>query len=529
MKNNSFEKGALILVLTGLISKALGALYRIPLTNIIGIEGIGMYQMIIPTLLLMLALTSNYMPITISKCVAYLTVDGDKKEPAKIFNSAIKIVLIITILLSFILILLSKNIAIMQQEYNLYVCYILLVPTIIISGIKNVYRGWFLGYKEMIYPSISQLIEQIAKIAAGLSFAYIGIMQNNTAKAVYGATFGLIIGEVASYLFLCIARYIKRPIKIQEKYNKIAYFKLIIQESTPVMLSSIVFPIVSFIDSFLIVNLLIRFGLKSSQAISQYGLLQGPVHSLIHLPIMVATSISLAIIPMLSSLQAKYNTKDIKQKSSMSIKMCLYMVIPAAIGLVIIAKPILEILYPKISAENIDFCAKLMACSSINIVFLSLLEIFTSIHQGLNQSGFAAKVIAISTLFKIAVEMITIKYLGIFGAIISNILMYVIVVVVLSYRYEKMVGKDTCLIQNIGKIVISSGIMALIIIAIVSRIYNNAIIISASIGIGIVSYIVMTIILSVFNEDELRAIPLGKYILKLRRGKGDDKSNRAWK
>lgn len=528
-KGSSFEKGALILVVTGLIAKTLGALYRIPLTNIIGVEGIGMYQMIIPTLLLALAVSSNYIPATISKCTAYLSILDEEKESSKIFITAKKFVLFITFLICIILILSSKKIALLQHNFSLYVCYILLTPTIILSGIKNVYRGWFFGKKEMFLPSIGQLLEQIAKIGASLVLAYIGIKNNNLQNAVYGATIGLIAGEIVGYGFLVIAKLVKFKGQKIGNYNHRLFYKLIMQESYPVAISGIVFPVVSFLDSFLIVNLLVLSGVSSENASIQYGLLQGPVYSLIHVPIMVATSFSLAIIPMLSSLYSKNDTKSIKIKSSTSIKMCLFMVIPAAVGLVIIAKPLLEILYPRISIENINFASNLLLYSGINIVLLSLIEIFTSIMQGLNESKFAARCIIISTLTKILAEIIFIKIMGIYGAIISNITMYLIASSILFFKYCQLTGKDVRLIQNVGKIVLCSGIMALVVTVCISKIYNNLAVLLSALSIGIVVYLLLIATFRVFSEEELKVIPFGKALLKIQNGVGYDKSNRTWK
>ena len=501
-KKNSFEQGALILIVTGIISKTMGALYRIPLTNILGVEGIGMYQIVLSFLLLALALSSNYIPATMSKCIGFLSSKDNKVATNRIFKAQIVLCLFSTLLISAFLLIFAKQIANFQDKSEIYLSYFILIPTIILSGIKSIYKGIFLGNRKMIIPSVSQLLEEIFKVAVSLTFAYYGA-KTSTIAAVNGALIGLIAGEIAGVVFFFIYKKINFKNTGTNNNFVIMDLKLLSSQSFPIMISSIVFPIVTFIDSLLIVKLLILNGNSAQSAISQYGLLQGPTYSLIHLPIMIATSIALAVVPVLSSLFSNKSVKTIKEKSSESIKICLLLVIPAALGLLVLIRPIMQALYPKIDNESIDLCINMFALSSINIVLLSLYEIFSSIMQGINLSSFVMKTIIFCTIIKLISEIILVHFWGIFGAIASNILMYVLAVCICSIKYRALLGSNKDLISKITKIIFASLIMAIAVYFSTKISTNNILTITIGILTGITIYLFLIVFIKIYSISEI--------------------------
>lgn len=502
-KKNSFEQGALILIITGIVSKTMGALYRIPLTNILGVEGIGLYQIVLSLLLLALALSSSFIPATISKCIGYLSLYEDRKQEQRVVSCQIIITIIVTTLISLLIIVFSKFIARYQHNESLRFSYCILIPTIVLSGIKSVFKGLFLGSRKMLIPSISQLLEEVFKIASSLSFAYFGA-KKNVYFAVNGALFGLIFGEIAGLIFLYISKRINFKNNNKDYYSKLSYIKMLFYESFPIMISSIVFPIVTFIDSILIVKLLILSGNDVKIAVSQYGLLQGPTYSLIHLPIMMATSVSLAIVPVLSSLYSIGNVQNIKEKSSQSLKICLSLVIPAMLGLLILVRPIVEVLYPKISAADVSLCVSLFSVSCVNIILLSTYEVFSSIMQGLNKSSFVMKTTIVCVFLKLILEIIMIRFIGIYGAIVSNIFMYFVAFMACLIKYRQLLGKNIPLVQNISKIILSSGIMTIAVYLLINFIKNNLIKICIGIFLGMLTYAIMLLLFKVYSIREIR-------------------------
>ena len=154
----------------------------------------------------------------------------------------------------------------------------------------------------------------------------------------------------------------------------------------PIMASGLIFPIVQFVDSLLIVNLLVGRGLARDLAISQYGILSAPVNSLINMPIVITLAFAVAIVPIISSKRALRDAVSIKNKSALAVKLSFLIGAPCFVAIFVLAKPLMMILYPSLSASSIDLASSLLMVSSVSVILLSLSQVFTSLMQALGKT-----------------------------------------------------------------------------------------------------------------------------------------------
>ncbi len=217
MKKQTFLSGVLILFVAGVIAKILGAVYRIPLTWLLGAKGLGMYQLVYPLFSLILVLSSAGMPTAISKVTAEFVKIGDKLSARATLKISLQLLLAISGAFAIILSVGAWGIASLQGNPNLYICYLGLVPAVILVSILSAFRGYFQGGQNMVPTATSQLIEQSGKLFFGLILGYL-LLPFGVEFGTFGALLGVSVSELLATATMLI--FYKKSLKLRKsQYN----------------------------------------------------------------------------------------------------------------------------------------------------------------------------------------------------------------------------------------------------------------------------------------------------------------------
>lgn len=262
----------------------------------------------------------------------------------------------------------------------------------------------------------------------------------------------------------------------------------------------------------MVVNLL-DFG-GHSGSVSQYGILTGPVASLINMPIVLAMSISVAIVPAIASAMSGYDVVSVKSKTASSIKMCFMISMPFFIGAILTSASITRLLYPTLSEAQKGLTAYLLSIMSINIVALSMLEVLNAILQGIGRLRPVLVNIAVGGLVKIILELIFVPKFGIAASGISTIAFYMIALVLNGAQYNTLVGKNINLFKSISKILISGAIMSLS-VAPAILIRNDIAALIYAVAVGGLVYVASLLLTRAVDKKELAMLPLGNILSKI--------------
>ncbi|MGN0788856.1 MAG: oligosaccharide flippase family protein [Christensenellales bacterium] len=514
MKSRGFASGALILAMGGMIAKLLGAIYRIPLTNILGAEGIGNYQLVFPLFALLLALSCNALPVAVSRMVASDRARGLDHGIKNTMGASLLFALLTGVVSMIAMLTIAPYLAKVQGVEGLEICYRILAPTIVIVAIGGVFKGWFLGMSDTLPCAATQPIEQIVKLVVGILLAKL-LLPRGIIWGVAGALAGVAVSELVGLITLAVwyavSRISSKGISLVDpafglyRLTKIA---------TPVTLSSLVFPIVTFVDSILIVKVLTYSGVDGAMAVTQYGLLTGPVSTLINMPVVIALSLAVAIVPAVSSHLATYDVEAIKQKTALSIKLSYLIGVPCMAGLWVLASPVLKLLYPAMSELESELSVRLLRVQTPVVVLLSQLEVFNATLQGLDKAPSVVLNVAIGGLVKIALEILLIYRLGIVGASVALVIFYALSGVLDMVLYQKLVGKNTQLVKSIGKILLSSAIMT-VAIAYLPKLISSPLAATVVVtAVGVVVYFVAVALLRVLSSEEVKRLPLPSKLRK---------------
>ena len=325
----SVIKGAIVVSSAGLIAKILGALYRIPLTNILQADGLGVYQTVFPIYALLLTLSSSGIPSAISKLIS-------SGEPAdKVLAKALSIFLPLGLIGTTILCLLSVPLSSFQGIPEAKYAYIALSPAVTFVSAIACARGYFQGGSDMFPTAASQIVEQAGKLTVGLFLCY--LFRADYALAGAAACFGVTISEIlaTAYLFFRL-----KKDNVRYKTKEINYSaRKIVSTVFPITLSALLLPIARVFDSFTIINVIGKYSLRAA---ALYGLYTGSVESVIGVPVALCYGAAISALPQISSAAAKNDCKSAKSKIVEAIAVTIF---PASLFSAVIAIFFFDFLY----------------------------------------------------------------------------------------------------------------------------------------------------------------------------------------
>lgn len=520
--------GALTLAAAGMIAKLLGAIYRIPLTNILGAQGMGMYQLVFPIYALMLTLSSSSIPTAISRLISEKRAIGDTGGKYRVMKTSAILLLVSGGVATLVLYLLSTPLANLQGIGYIRFGYYAVAPSVLLVACSSFFKGWFQGNMNMIPTASAQIVEQIAKMLFGLLFAKL-LLPRGLVYGVVGALIGLTLSELISLLVMAILYLTQRQSGQPKIKVKLSDAGEIIRVSLPIALSGLIFPLIQFVDSLLIVNLLRFSGVDAQIATAQYGILTGTVNPLINMPIVITLALAVAIVPIVSARRVKKDASGIKEKGGLSIKLAYIIGIPCAVGCALIAEPVVRLLYPSLSESQLRLSAALLAVSSISIIFLSSLQIHTSLLQALGKTMLPVRNLAIAAVVKICLDIVLILNIGIMGGAVASIVTYIVAALLNTHSYNRLVGRDKKMLKSISKILLYSVIMGAIVVALRAFVRSSLAVIILSVSLGGAIYGALVLFGGVLSDEELVGFPFGRGLKRLRdrRGADNDKGNRS--
>lgn len=310
---NTIIRGTFILTIAGLISRLIGFYYRIFLSNAIGSEGMGLYQLVFPLVLLSFAICVGGIETAISKFVA------TNRNPNLTLISGIILACILSVIMSLSLYFNADYIA-DRIFLNPSCSYLIRVLTFAIPFIciENCINGYYYGLKKATVPALSQLFEQLLRVTVVYIIIKYFTSIHRPLTAIL-AMYGLVAGEAASFIFCIISLIFNKNYKFVIK-GAFSEAKKIIKLALPLSVNRILMTVLQSGEAILIPAQLILYGLNRSESLSVYGVLTGMALPLILFPSTITNSVSVFLLPTVSKAQADNNSKTISNTISKSIK-----------------------------------------------------------------------------------------------------------------------------------------------------------------------------------------------------------------
>lgn len=421
--SNSIIKQASILAVAGILVRIIGLLYRSPLTAIIGPEGMGYYSSAYNIYALILLISSYSIPTAISKLISEKLAIHQYNYAKKILHCSLIYITVVGGSFAIVTFFIAPFILPQPSVLALRV----LCPTIFLSGVLGVFRGYFQAHRITLYTSVSQIIEQIFNAVVSVLAAYLFIQpfleSDHTLMSSMGASgsaLGTGVGVLVALIYMLFLFFTKKQEysdecdDYEESYRKI--IKMILNIVTPIILATCVYNIISTIDMYLL-----YFALGSDKQITTlWGVYSGQYIVLQNVPIALASALSTASIPAISSLWISKKKRETRKQVHSNIRIAMLILIPSAVGMCVLSYPIISLIFPQKS--TLDISAKLLAYGSVAIVFYGLSTLTNGLLQALGQVRTplinATKALIVHCILVIILLFFT--PLGIYSLVIGN-------------------------------------------------------------------------------------------------------------
>lgn len=334
-------KGTLILTLSGFLTKIIGFLYRIFLSQTIGSAGMGIYQLIFPIHTLCFALTVGGIQTAISRLVAAKSAKKDESGAREIFLLATSFATLLSILVTFVL----------YRYADWFAVHILLEPqctsllkisslSIPMGTFHSCVNGYYFARKKALLPALSQLIEQTARVASSYLLWLIWCQEGHAITPML-AVFGLFFGELISMLFallITLMDFHSYPHAVFKTGRPFRQLKEILAFSTPLTCNRLLVNLLHSIESILIPGHLRLFGMTQQTSLSVYGVLTGMALPLILFPCAITNAVSVMLLPSVAENQALGNYDNIRLCIQKTIRYCLILGFLSTFGFFFLAE-----------------------------------------------------------------------------------------------------------------------------------------------------------------------------------------------
>lgn len=529
--NNNYLVQGTILVIASFVARAIGMIYRIPLTRILGAQGNAYYSTANEIYSIILMISSFSLPLAVSKLVSERLHKGQKKNAHRVFICALKFGLLVGGVMSVMTFALGGVITKFMKFEMASFALRVLSPAIFLYAVVGVLRGFFQGHETMIPTAVSQVIEQIVNAVVSVAGAALlvgygaklGEKQGNDslgpAFGAAGGTLGTVISILVALFFLgfiyvsyqrSFRRQMKRDHTPRLESEKRIY-RALVATILPVVLSTVIYNISTVIDQGIFGTIMSGQGFVEKEYSTVWGIFV-EFKVLMNVPLSIASCLAPSVVPSLtaSMLDEDYRGAGIKVRDS--IRYTMVFTIPCAVGLAALASPVMQLVYN----DSSTLAAGIMQSGALMIVLYALSTLTTGILQGLGEMQKPLTHSAVALVLHIIVLVLMLNFSGmnIYSVVYANIFFALVICLLNAWAIRQTLGYRQELMRSFIIPVFVSGLMGLAAYG-VYRLFAlfAGVLISTVIAIlmGMVVYVVLLVKLRGITEREIRGLPKGAY------------------
>ena len=513
-KSKSIIGGMTVLGLAGVICKLVGVLYSIPLTWMIGTQGLGVYNAVFPAYNLLLTISSAGLPVAVSRLVARSLAKDDPRSAKNVFKTALLLLTIVGSVATIIMLAGSNLLAIASDQPTSRIGFQVIAPCVAIVCMLSAFRGFMQGQQNMTPTAVSQLIEQVGKVFLALPMAYFGSRMGIEYGAA-GALLGTTIVEGIALLYMVILYYRRKAafaslpqIADAAPESRASIARQLMGISLPITIGACIVPLSQYIDSTMLVGRLMSTGMKAGTAASVYGLFSGTVIRIINIPTALALAVSMSLVPAISSAKAVNDNEQIVRQTDLGMRFAFLIGLPCSIGMSVLAEPLMRFFYEgSIVDEELILGGELLTMSGLTIILFTVVQATTSVLQGLGKQRIPMYTLVAGVVCKIVLNyvLIAIPEINIHGAPIASLVCYSVSMLpnlyyMLKYTYSKM--------NWMGWIVrpgIATAAMGLVVFAMRELLPGGRLMLLIEVAVGVVVFAAAALAVKAITKEDLRA------------------------
>lgn len=514
-KSKSIIGGMTVLGLSGVICKLVGVLYSIPLTWMIGTDGLGIYQAVFPAYNLLLTISSAGLPVAVSRLVARHLAKDDPRGAKNVFVSALLLLFSLGCIATILMLGGSGMLAAIAEQPESKIGFQVIAPCVVIVCVLSAFRGFMQGQQNMVPTAISQLIEQVGKVFLALPMAYLGSLRGIEYGAA-GALLGTTIVEGIALVYM-IALYMRKRAGFDaleqvstdplEPRGRIA--RQLMAISIPITIGACIVPLSQYIDSSMLVGRLMDAGFTRDAARPLYGLFTGTVIRIINIPTALALAVSMSLVPAISSAKALADDGAVIRQTDLGMRFAFLIGLPCSIGMSVLAEPLMRFFYQgTIVEDQLITGGQLLSMSALTIVLFTVVQATSSILQGLGKQRIPMYTLLAGVICKIILNyvLVGIPSVNIHGAPIASLVCYTVSLIPNLYyvlKYTKCRMNWSSWLIRPGA---ASAAMGAVVMIMRELLPVNRLTLLVEVAAGVVVFAAAAIALKAVTKDDLRAL-----------------------
>ncbi|MBR6385136.1 MAG: polysaccharide biosynthesis C-terminal domain-containing protein [Ruminococcus sp.] len=458
MKKQNFLKGSIILMLSAIIAKALGAFFKIPLTNILGGVGMSYFSSAYSLFMPLYALTTTGLSSAVARMTAQSSAFGMYKNIKKIRRTAHIIFSLAGLAGSFVIFFLAKPfIKYSAGNTDGYLAAAMISPAVLFGCITAVERGYYEGMSNMYPTALSQAVEGIVKVTAGLWLC--GYVSGNSgyflsvfpdikdirALSAAAGILGVTLSSLGAVVFFMVLSFFRTKIPENQEEKVLTFSEIssaLVKNALPTGISAVVTNLTALIDMWTVIGCISKYSHNnipvgiSEQEFPQfvYGSFAGIALTVFNLVPSVTNMLGKGILPVITHAWENKDKKALNSGTSQALFTALFIAVPSAFGITVLSEHILNFLFSR-QADEAFVCVMPLKILMLGMVFLCLSFPVFSMLQAIGKAAVPMKIMLVGTAVKLVGNLALIPLTGINGAAWSTSLCYAVIFTISIFIY----------------------------------------------------------------------------------------------
>lgn len=523
-----FLKQGSILAAASILVRIIGMFYRIPLANIIGDAGNGIYSAAFEVYNILLILSAYGMPMAVSKMVSAKCTKKEYKGAFRIFRYAMLFSFVSGGLMALFVFFGADWLerTFFSSFRGIAIPLRVLAPTIFVVAVMGTLRGLFQGKNTMLPTAVSQILEQIVNAVVSIVAAYY-LMRDHSASAelpawgAAGGTMGTLLGAVSAFAFLLLIYAMYRPVlRKQARRDRVTRpetvgesYQLIFWTVIPIILSQTVYQLSGIVDVTIFNYAMGMRGVKDTVISTLQGIYSTKYRLLVSVPIAVSTAIASSMIPSLVASVTIQDRHAMKEKITMAVKFNMIIAFPSAVGLAVLAQPIIRLLFP---ASDYVTGGMMLMTGSCCIIFYALSTVTSGVLQSIDKMNLPVYHSLISLIIHVVLVFALVRFtgLGAYALVFGNVTYPLVVCILNAHSVKKYTGFKQEVVRTFCVPFLSSVAMGILTFLVyhlffflTHRIY---VAIVPAFAVAVASYFMLVLKLQGLSRSELYEFPMGR-------------------
>lgn len=542
-KGQNYMHGAAILTVGVIIMKILGFFYKIPLGNILGDEGYSMFMGAYSIYYIFFTLATAGLPVALSRLVAEADANGRAKQEEKTFRVALVTFTVIGLVFALIMFCFPQWLAASYLENpDAAPSVRAMAPAILLVCIVSAYRGYCQGNGNMLPTTVDEVLEVFFKVVSGLVIAVLVLRAYKGSPLALpmgsaGAIFGVSIGSAVSLAYMIVYKHrhysvlsapytggidpndIPDDDELVDPAMKIV--KDILSIGIPIATGACIMALLNSVDSKLCMNRLqSAAGFSYREAKVLYGV-YGKAQTLFNLPAAFITPLTISIVPAISGALAKGDKKTAGTVSEDSLRISAFLAIPMGVGLAVLAKPIMDVLYPGSHLAG----AGLLQVMGVASFFVCLVLMENAILQASGREKLTMVTLITGGVIKIVINwfLVARRDINIYGAPVGTLCSYCAMAAMDYVFMCRTLSSRPRLLRVFSGPLAASALMGLTawgVYGLGARLLGQGRIgtllaMCAAIGAAVIVYLVTAIVFRAVTREDMKLIPGGEKIARI--------------